>query len=117
MGLAGQPDENVWAIAKKEKRIIITADRDFLDERRFPLMQSPGVIVLPAASKSIDQTLVALAYAISITHSHYELWRDTKIEMMGGGKLKVYYRNFESTQNKAATFRCKDNGEIFVWEN
>jgi predicted nuclease of predicted toxin-antitoxin system len=36
LNIVGQPDENVFAAARKLNRILLTHDEDFLDDRRFP---------------------------------------------------------------------------------
>ncbi len=41
-------DETHYQVSRRLHRILITMDRDFLDERRFPLDQSGGVIVVHA---------------------------------------------------------------------
>ncbi|MGO8837545.1 MAG: DUF5615 family PIN-like protein [Limisphaerales bacterium] len=43
--LAGHPDENHAAYALRLGRILITCDRDYLNERRFPLIHCPAIIV------------------------------------------------------------------------
>jgi predicted nuclease of predicted toxin-antitoxin system len=40
------PDENHLAKAQRENRILITCDRDYLNERKFPLNQCPVLIVV-----------------------------------------------------------------------
>jgi predicted nuclease of predicted toxin-antitoxin system len=47
-GLAGRPDEDVLAFAKREDRILVTNDRGFANERRFPEHRNPGVVIVPA---------------------------------------------------------------------
>jgi len=44
VGLAGRSDEDVAAYAKREGRIILTHDRDFLDDRRFPMNQNSNIL-------------------------------------------------------------------------
>jgi hypothetical protein len=41
----GQPDENHAAEALRLGRILITCDRDYLNERRFPLISCPAIVV------------------------------------------------------------------------
>ena len=41
-------DEPPYQLSRQLHRILITLDRDFLDERRFPLDQSGGVVVVHA---------------------------------------------------------------------
>ncbi|MDQ5827943.1 MAG: DUF5615 family PIN-like protein [Chloroflexota bacterium] len=44
-GKRGHPDENHLAEAQKQGRILITCDRGYLNERRFPLNQTSALIV------------------------------------------------------------------------
>ncbi|MGD0293436.1 MAG: DUF5615 family PIN-like protein [Terracidiphilus sp.] len=39
------PDENHAAYALRARRVLITCDRDYLDERRFPLIHCPAIVV------------------------------------------------------------------------
>ena len=48
--LGTHEDEDIYAFARSERRVLLTHDLDFLDDRRFPLRLSPGVIVLPGGS-------------------------------------------------------------------
>jgi predicted nuclease of predicted toxin-antitoxin system len=41
----GHPDENVISETRRLRRVLITRDRDFLDERRHPIIQCPVVVV------------------------------------------------------------------------
>src|SRR5262245_35738896 len=54
LGLSGHPDENVFAAARREDRILLTHDADFLDDRRFPPRLNPGLVILPGAKGNAD---------------------------------------------------------------
>src|SRR5215469_8037706 len=41
----GHPDENHAAYALAHGLILVTCDRDYLDERRFPLIHCPAIVV------------------------------------------------------------------------
>jgi predicted nuclease of predicted toxin-antitoxin system len=41
----GHPDENHAAYALRNGLILLTCDRDYLDERRFPLVHCPAIVV------------------------------------------------------------------------
>lgn len=58
-GLSGKPDENVMAFAWRERRMLVTHDQDFLDDRRFPPHRNPGVVTLPALPLDSDGFLLA----------------------------------------------------------
>jgi len=46
-GLQGHPDESIWSFARKEKRIILSHDDDFMDHRKYPIRQCHGLAVFP----------------------------------------------------------------------
>ena len=41
-------DDDHFRLARQWRRTLITLDRDYLDDRKFPMQESPGVIVLTA---------------------------------------------------------------------
>lgn len=47
-GLRRAPDTEHYRLARQLGRTLITLDRDYLDDRRFPLARSGGVLVLAA---------------------------------------------------------------------
>src|SRR5271166_4121989 len=58
--LLGKDDTVVFAEAWKQKRVILTHDRDFLDNRKFPPHRNPGVVVfVVGASGEDDRRLIA----------------------------------------------------------
>ena len=81
----GIPDEAVWAEARKTKHVIVTADEDFWDDHRFPLAQSPGVIIV--AGQNAEQKIESLATAFGIWPIR-ETWRLAP-NFMDGLKLKA----------------------------
>jgi hypothetical protein len=42
------PDEDHFRLARQLRRTLLTLDRDYLDDRRFPVRDSGGVVVLTA---------------------------------------------------------------------
>ncbi len=58
-GLNGQSDDEVWSVAKRENRVLVTVDGDFLQFRRFVFNAHPGCIVVnPRAGIHADKTEV-----------------------------------------------------------
>src|SRR5438132_1439912 len=47
VGLKGHPDENVFQFAQSDRRIIMSHDDDFMDNRLFPLRRCNGIAVFP----------------------------------------------------------------------
>ena len=64
-GLSGISDDEVFQRACKEKRVIITMDKDFSRLLRFSPGKCGGIIVVKIYKRTIDETL-------SIFRKHYE---------------------------------------------
>jgi predicted nuclease of predicted toxin-antitoxin system len=73
--LNGRSDEAVFAAAWRERRMLLTKDRDFLDDRRFPRHRNAGVVVLPALNEGA--LINALVYALALVRQGRELWEVT----------------------------------------
>src|SRR6266481_9472640 len=54
-GQRGHPDENHAAEALRLGRILITCDHDYLNERRFPLIHCPALIVFDFGNGTVDE--------------------------------------------------------------
>jgi predicted nuclease of predicted toxin-antitoxin system len=59
-GKRGHPDEKQRAEAKKQGRILLSCDRDFLNERRCPLIESLTLVVFDFGTKTEDEIVQAL---------------------------------------------------------
>ena len=51
----GQPDENHAAYALKKGLILVTCDRDYLNEGRFPLIHCPAIVIFDFGSGSLNE--------------------------------------------------------------
>lgn len=65
VGLQGKSDEDVYQYAKKNKRILLTHDADFKDDRQFPYFSDTAVVILPGGSGSEQVLLRALGILLS----------------------------------------------------
>jgi predicted nuclease of predicted toxin-antitoxin system len=77
VGLAGHSDEDVFAYAWREDRVVLTHDGDFTDDRRFPPYRNPGLVVLPTSQSTAGAA--AVARVARIVGASRDLWRHTKI--------------------------------------
>ena len=59
-GKRGHPDENQLAEARRQGRILLSCDRDFLNDRRFPLIQSSTLVVFDFGTRTEDEIVQAL---------------------------------------------------------
>jgi predicted nuclease of predicted toxin-antitoxin system len=118
VGLAGHPDENVLAYAKKKDRVLLTHDPDFLDDRKHPPQHNPGIVVLPGAQGNRRSLLDALDHVVRIIGDQRDLWRTTKISIAGDGTWSV--RTFERDIGQVVKNRYrvgKGHAEVWVEED
>jgi predicted nuclease of predicted toxin-antitoxin system len=98
-------DRHVFRRAWQLKRILVTHDADFLNDRVFPLRECAGLLVLPtygAVSMEFGNLLAAAAALISRGEN---LWLHTKIEATRGFVLKV--RTWEKLQGRVVRWEFK----------
>jgi predicted nuclease of predicted toxin-antitoxin system len=75
-GLRRHPDENHAAYALKHGFVLLTCDRDYLDESRFPLVHCPAIVVFNFGSGSlheIRQSFACLTTMLGIPQ-FYDKW-------------------------------------------
>ena len=59
-GKRGHPDENQLDEAKRQGRILLRCDQDFLNERRFPLIECSTLVIFDFGTTPEDEILQAL---------------------------------------------------------
>jgi predicted nuclease of predicted toxin-antitoxin system len=105
-GLKGHPDENHLSYALKHGYVLVTCDRDFLDDRKFPLVHAPALVVFDFGSgtvKEIRQSFNCLR-TIQRIPQFYDKWtkidakRDSWTEQcrfLDGSKSRSRYRIYK----------------------
>src|SRR5215475_9393621 len=89
--LNGRSDEDVFAAAWRDGRILLTQDRDFLDDCQFQPHRNAGVVVLPAVND--DGLMKAMVYALSIIKNGAELWTGAKILVSQDGTFTITHQD------------------------
>ena len=56
-GLQGTADHELWQHVQKERRWLVTADKEFADLRRYPPGSHAGLLLLRAAEEGLDHYL------------------------------------------------------------
>src|SRR5262249_18504828 len=111
--LNGRGDEDVFAAAWRERRILLTQDRDFLDDHRFPPNRNAGIVVLLGGH---DEALVsALLYALSVVGKGRKLWEGAKLVVHEGGRLTVTDRNQETGARETTRYKLRMAGPPLIW--
>jgi uncharacterized protein DUF5615 len=115
VGLQGRSDEDVFAYAWRENRILLTHDRDFLDDRRFPPHRNPGVVVLPGASGSGAGLGTALRNITGMLGTHRKAFRSFKIEISSDGVWNI--TNMTRASDTVRRWRLKfgPRDEVYEW--
>lgn len=115
--LGGHSDEDLFAYAWEEDRVLLTHDHDFLDDRRFPPHRNPGVIVLPGASGTGEGLGFALRRVVSIIGPNRKAFPRFKIEITQDGiwNVKSIVRVSDEVRNWRLRFGRND--EIYEWED
>jgi hypothetical protein len=99
-GKTGHPDENHAAEALRLRRVLITCDRDYLDEHRFPLISCPALVVCDFGRGTIDEirdTLRCLGGVFSAPQ-FFDKW--TKIDAGREGWTE-YSRYLDGTTSRS----------------
>jgi predicted nuclease of predicted toxin-antitoxin system len=108
--LAGKSDESVFAFAWRSKRILLTHDHDFLNNRRFPEHRNPGVVVLPGGDGNQNAMGHGMARVVSVFAKDPELWRHQKI-LVTTNEIEI--RGPGSTIQR---YHLTKDGRVFMWE-
>ena len=56
-----KPDEDIYNYCYRNNLLILTLDKGFWNDRRFPLAKSPGVILIVSPSSSVSDYIKSLA--------------------------------------------------------
>ena len=116
VALVGHSDEDVFAFAWSDDRILLTHDRDFLDDRSFPTHRNPGVVVLPGGDGDEAALIKALSFVLSVVAPFRESYQGTKIAIDSEGAWTLVRRNQETGAMQKTRMRSRKNGPIEEWE-
>jgi GGDEF domain-containing protein len=81
------PDEKHYQLAQQLRRTLVTLDRDYLDDRRFPLDGSGGVLVIQAPD---ERQLSALLERVDRSLFHADEADEPVALPLVGRKLQIH---------------------------
>jgi predicted nuclease of predicted toxin-antitoxin system len=112
-GLEGHSDEDVFAYAWKSKRIIVTHDADFLDDRRFPPHRNPGIVLVRPGSSGHDNygLLVCLEKATLMAGVHAPWFEGRKLDFSSTDLLTI------TRQGTRQKYLWERNRDPMIWED
>jgi predicted nuclease of predicted toxin-antitoxin system len=75
-GLNGRSDQDQLAYALRDGLVLVTCDRDFLDERRYPLIHCPAIFVFDFGSGSAEEMKQAFQCLATVfrTPQFFDKW-------------------------------------------
>jgi len=116
LGLLGHADEDIFAAAKREDRILLTHDRDFLSDRAFPPHLNPGIVVLPGGEGQEATLIRALGAVVSVVGRFRESWRGTKVVVCEDETWLVSSRSDDGRIHQSK-YRFPKHGQVEIWED
>jgi len=114
VGLLGRSDEEVLAYAWRTRRLLLTHDHDFLDDRRFPSTRNPGLVVLGRGDTDANERAFTLRVVHSLLGKMPEAWFRKKI-VAAGGIVQIRYRHRITGRIATHRYRVSRNGDIHPW--
>jgi hypothetical protein len=97
----------VLAIARRERRILLTHDRGFLDDRTFS--ETPAIVVLPV--RNHHSLTKALVYALSLVGRS----EGAKVIVHENGRFAVTRRNADTGEHETAYYKLRKDGPPLIW--
>jgi predicted nuclease of predicted toxin-antitoxin system len=96
VGLQGRDDQAVFAFAWNHRRILLTHDDDFWDDRRFPEHRNPGLVILPGANGDQTDMISGLWWMMLMMDRDPDLWRKLKVRITRDGEVYIRCRNLRT---------------------
>jgi predicted nuclease of predicted toxin-antitoxin system len=116
LGLGGKSDEDVYGFAWRSERILLTHDKDFLDDREFPFNRNPGVIVLPGEEGEEVPLARAIGSMLNIFGTHGRIFPNAKIVIDSNNVW--YIKNYRKADGFVEHSRLMfKNGRVFRWDS
>jgi len=95
------------------RQIMLTQNRDFLDDRRFPPNRHTGVIVLVG---EVDEPLVkSLMSTLSLVEQGRELWEGAKVVVNDNGRIRVTSLDHKTSARHTSHYKLRVAGPPLVW--
>ncbi len=112
LSLSGRSDEDVFALAWKEERVILTHDTDFLDDRQFPPHRNSGVVVIhPGADGRDDEGLTTCLMKILTIAGDSGAWfHGRKVDFTSDETITI------SSQKLRQRYFWPKKGQAMIWE-
>jgi len=115
VGLRGRSDEEIFAYARKERRVILTHDDDFMDNRQFSINLSPGVVKIPGGEGDEAALVHAVSQVISMFGKLGDFFEKTKISISPEGIWTVFKFDQPSGKIEKSMYKFARNVDAMEW--
>lgn len=116
-GYKGRSDEAVFALAWRTKRILVTKDRDFLDDRRFPEHRNAGVIILPDAPIESQKFMATIRNLHNLIAPMARAYHKAKVDLSDPEAISIRSRNANTGAVETSRYRFAHDGYLELWED
>ena len=120
IGAEQQPDEYHFRWSAQKGRVLLTQDKDFLDNGRFPLSQTHGVVVFNVNSASTSELARALEVVDAILGVLKPTLHQAKASLNSDYTLTMTSRRSDGSgfAEERTRYRLDKNGrDVWVWED
>jgi predicted nuclease of predicted toxin-antitoxin system len=120
IGAEAQPDTFHYKYAFRHNRVLLTQDRDFLDEELFPLSQTCGVVIFNVDTAQPGQMARALEVVTTILAAAAPALRQKKFVINSDYSMTTIERvaTASGMQRQTSRVRFDTNGQdVWVWED
>ena len=95
------------------RQMMLTQNRDFLDDRRFPLQRHAGVVVLVG---EVDEPLIkSLMSTLSLVEEGRELWEGAKVVVNDNGRISVTSLDHKTSAQHTSHYKLRVAGPPLIW--
>lgn len=115
-----QPDQFHFKHAFQTKRILLTQDKDFLDNDLFPLSQSRGVFMFDIDTANTSEIARALEVVDTIFGETAPAWNQKKIVLHSDYTVTAVRRVWDEGEwvVERTRYRFDENGrDIWIWKD
>lgn len=115
VGLRGRSDKYIYAYARRKRRVILTHDDDFMDNRQFPIIISPGVVKIPGAAGDEAALVHAVSQVIFMFGKLGDFFEKTKISISSKGIWAVFKYDHPSGKIVKSIYKFPRHGDAMEW--
>jgi len=115
VGLTGHDDSDLMAFAQREDRLLLTHDRDYLSDRKFPPARKGGVVILPGGAGDIRALVQALLDMLAIVAPYWNAYRGSKIVFNSDRTLSIRSRDSSSGAITTTRYRLRPHATPEMW--